>query len=744
MCRIYVMAVVLALISMTFLAGHLSLAQDDSTPFAGSSPVGTSTDNLFVAEGIDAPISASTDVDELTVSDPHLVLERIEIPATADSTTHTAAAPELLLVEDGELSFEDGFGFSSTVDADEQLAINADASYTLFNDSDDSVSVLRLSLTSPEAESTQGTPVSTGQRGATPVPADSAEVLIDRSVDALPSTAATMFISQATLAPGSESGEQGHAGPLGIYVEDGILSVQSPSGAAGQLKPESGVVLPENASLAASNEGDVEAVVLLVGVVESGPSLVTEVTPEPTATLAPTATTPPTQTPLPTATTAPTQTPLPTATVASTATTAPTPTPTMPVAGTILYKADTSGGLEALDAGAGWNLVDGMLVSDGTSGSTVYAPFDPNGLADYAIEAEIQFVRTNGPRGFSLLGRSGDSGSVSLYAFCGYRGFNSITCDERHQGVALSILDANDPDQTSSSELGNGREVYTPGDTLAAQQFTDDGDWHTYRLELDGNQIRGLIDGAIVLTTQDNRLLDPGLAALAVREETQINVRAFRVIALGNGTADSSNTSAASGQTETSNTTAAANNNGQQVTSSGNTDSVVITAFLPSQDEVPSHLVMADDRSRALDEVVSNYSDPEATADLFRSWGWQGNVVRSFAPPGGTLDDPTRVGGIYVSIHELGSPTAAAEALDYSLEVQAEGTALFEVDAPVYGDYCRALYGQVDYQGDGSYYQNEITYLVQSGNFFIRLSVASPEGDPTKTAQQVMESMMSF
>lgn len=729
MHRISVMALVVVMISMSLLAsGGLSLAQDESTPAVqNGTPSEAAGQSLFTAQGVNAPISASTDVDDLSVSDSHLVLERIQIAEGADLLAHTAASPELLLVEEGQLSFEDDFGFSSTVEANEQLAINADASYTLFNDGNDAVSVLRLSLVSPEVESTQGTPVSqgtpvTGARGATPETVDASEVLMDRPVDVLPSGPATMFISQATFAPGSESGEQGHAGPLGIYVEDGILSVQSPSGATGQLKPESGVVLPDNASLVASNQGDGEAVVLLVGVVESGSSLVTEVTPvptatsAPTATLVPTATTQPTQTPLPTATTAPTQTPLPTATVAPTATTVPTPTPTPPAAVTVLYEADTSGGLEAFDAGAGWRLVDGVLVSDGTSEGSVFAPFDPDGLADYAVEAEVQIVQTDGDnRAFGIFGRATDAGSVTLYTYC-----TSPESGCNAQGIDI-IVSGDDIPDSSDGQIG----VF--GDAIAAQEYSDDGDWHTYRLEVDGNQFRGLVDGAIVLTAQDNRLLDPGLTGIFVRADTQINVRAVRVIALGDGTAASTGTSATSGQTETT----------------GGSDSISSTsapnelmAFLPSQDEVPSQLTMTDDRSRSLDQVTSNYSDPGATADLFQSWGWQGNVIRSFAPPGGSLDDPTLVGGIYVSIHEFDSPDSAAEAVDYSFDVQSEGTSLSEIDVPVFGDYSRSLYGRIDEQ-------NEITYLVQTGNFLVRLSVASPGGDPTGTAIQMMEDMMS-
>jgi len=395
----------------------------------------------------------------------------------------------------------------------------------------------------------------------------------------------------------------------------------------------------------------------------------------------------------------------------------------MPVARTILYEADTSGGLEAFDAGAGWNVVNGMLVSDGSSDSSVYAPFDPDGLANYAVEAEIQALPNKRDSfGFGVFGRATDTGSVSLYT-------RQACCAASRQATTIRVSD----------------------DEIAAQDYKIDGEWHTYRLEMDGNQIRGLVDGAIVLVTQDNRALDPGLAGLFVHNNMQINVRAFRVIALGEGSAVNTDSSVVTGQAEEPRASTAGEDTSDDAmdltegggsspstgdaTIVGSETAVDIETLLPSAETIPVDLVRLNQRSRSLEELAKNYPDPAETVSLFTSLGWSGNVVCSYGPPDGTSVDSDRVSGIYVSIHSFGSPESAKVALDHSLDGQIEGSPLSEVRTPFLGEYSRALYGRYDYG-------NEITLLVQRGNEFFRLSVSSLDIDPTDQAAEIMTSML--
>lgn len=157
---------------------------------------------------------------------------------------------------------------------------------------------------------------------------------------------------------------------------------------------------------------------------------------------------------------------------------------------------------------------------------------------------------------------------------------------------------------------------------------------------------------------------------------------------------------------------------------------------LPTEEQVPEGLFMIQDGSRSLEDVTSGFSDPAAATARFTAWGWQRNLIRAFHTPAGAAPDPNAIDGIYVSVHEFGSPPAAAEALDYSLVVHAEAaTTLDEVDAPPLGDDARALYGPLPYG-------NEITLYVQQGTLLIRLSASSPEGDPRAEAIALVRTML--
>jgi hypothetical protein len=162
-----------------------------------------------------------------------------------------------------------------------------------------------------------------------------------------------------------------------------------------------------------------------------------------------------------------------------------------------------------------------------------------------------------------------------------------------------------------------------------------------------------------------------------------------------------------------------------------------VTFLLPTEAQVPDGLVMISDGERTLDDVASGFSDPLATAEQFMDWGWRGNIVRAFHVPSGTTSDQEAIDGIYVSVHEFGSPEFAAEALDYSFEAHIADTTLLEVGLRPLGDYSRALYGRLPYG-------NEVTIYIQQGNYLIRLSAASPNGDPRVEATALVQSMLDL
>jgi hypothetical protein len=177
---------------------------------------------------------------------------------------------------------------------------------------------------------------------------------------------------------------------------------------------------------------------------------------------------------------------------------------------------------------------------------------------------------------------------------------------------------------------------------------------------------------------------------------------------------------------------------GTPSTSASPTPVIGVAAILPSEEQVPNDLAVIDDGERTLEDVTSGFSDPDEAATMFRGWGWERNVIRAFHTPADATTDPNKIDGIYISIHEFGSPEEAAEALDYSVEVHLGDTTLSENNPDKdkeLGESSRVLFGEQPY-GD------EITIYARQGDALIRLSASSPEGDPTEEAVSLMEWMI--
>lgn len=637
------------------LAALVSAAVVPASGLAGQSdatPDSTSPDGLFSSDGVTSGVLAKSETEGISVPEPRLILERLALSGDTEPRERTTAAPELLFVEEGIVSVEDDFGFASTAESGGQLAFNAGASYVLVNDESGDAVVLRLSLSAAgDAEDTEATPSVAGPI-STPVANDAnIDVLLDHEVENLPSGGSTLFIAEAAFAPGAESGEQSHTGPLGIVVQEGELSVLSPSGVVGQLDAGSGVVLPENAPLVASNDGETDATMLFAGVVETGESLVAEVTPEPTPTVAPTQMPVPTPAAEPTATAVPSPTPEP----------IPTPEPTVrPTTdeGTILQLGET------------WEANDATLTVslDGSSSEGVCLIFAYQNDSNERVD----FLASNG----------------AIRVYDDQR--NSWEANDSQLAALVESWIILEPGETTAYGISfgqpNGYEEYSANVFVAIEGIG----------EISSAKWGFTFNNGRVLTIPPDAV-DP------TSDEPS-----------GSQSDDSSAGSAVQG-----------------IGPSGELDQL-----LPTEDEVPSGLVLLNTRSRALDEVAANYPDPAETEELFTSLGWDGNAIRSFGLPDGTTAAPDGINGIYASIHAFDSSDSAVAALDYSMDAQAAGTPLQEIAGPALGDYSRTLYGPMEYG-------NEVTLLVQEGNLFLRVSAASLEGDPTGVAQGLMELMLA-
>ena len=171
-------------------------------------------------------------------------------------------------------------------------------------------------------------------------------------------------------------------------------------------------------------------------------------------------------------TTVPTQTTIPVSRNSS-------PTPTSLPAGTVLYQANWSQGLAGSPGTHGWKVVQGQLESDASGSATFTIPYQPT-VTDYAIEFRLQIVHSVPPYG----------GGYEIVApkLPGKDGY--------HAGV----LDLKAPGSHPFGLHPQSHVFLDPyGDTVQGsgmpQDYEPGSRWHTYRVEVRGNEASLLDDG---------------------------------------------------------------------------------------------------------------------------------------------------------------------------------------------------------------------------------------------------------
>ncbi len=204
----------------------------------------------------------------------------------------------------------------------------------------------------------------------------------------------------------------------------------------------------------------------------------------------------PVETPTPTATATASATPTRTGTPTTTPTPTPTATATPAPAGTVLYETDWSGGLGDWIGTSDWQVVEGTLANDGSRPSlSLIGPRARSPVTDYAVEAQI--LRLGGD-GLGIFVRRGED----------QRGYLA--------GLYLNFA------------MISARE---PFNSFASREFKNREGWHTYRLEVRGNNFRFAIDGQRYFEASDDRHATGTQFGLWVMN-AEIRVRSFKIIAL--------------------------------------------------------------------------------------------------------------------------------------------------------------------------------------------------------------------
>lgn len=201
------------------------------------------------------------------------------------------------------------------------------------------------------------------------------------------------------------------------------------------------------------------------------------------------------------------------------ATQLPVTTPTLLPAGIVLYQADWSHGLSGWPETQGWKVVQGLLESDASSSSTFTIPYQPQ-VSNYAIEIRLQIVQ--------LLSQIGGS-SFAIFATKapgkdGYEaGVNNIL------GTAPHPMAAHPAIQVLLDPFGDA----APGSGMPSAYYPRPG-WHTYRVEVRGNEAGLLVDGVQVgdnAISERTKVLSNGPLGLSCHQII-LSVSSVRILSL--------------------------------------------------------------------------------------------------------------------------------------------------------------------------------------------------------------------
>lgn len=147
--------------------------------------------------------------------------------------------------------------------------------------------------------------------------------------------------------------------------------------------------------------------------------------------------------------------------------------------------------------------------------------------------------------------------------------------------------------------------------------------------------------------------------------------------------------------------------------------------FLPTQDQVPAGLILADEAERSKADVVASLGGSDEASQLLDDWGWSGNAFREYilgedaVPPGGTTY-------MNVSVHRFADAESAANAMIFFSDQVIFGQGLQESEPPAVGETARLLMGAPDGVPLAVLYAQDGPILYRIGG-----STATADSDPS-------------
>ncbi len=173
--------------------------------------------------------------------------------------------------------------------------------------------------------------------------------------------------------------------------------------------------------------------------------------------------------------------------VSATPTVPTSPTPSVPK-GTVLYRANWSHGMDGWQGPKAWTTVGGQLVTKSVATTSIVVPYKLS-VANYAIEARVQFAQmlVNIHNGFIIYANEQpgkDGYQAQMYQFA-------------LRGAGM--------DAPGYIDIATDKLIIS---TFQQHDFQPGSSWHTYRIEVMGDQATLYVDGteSSTSTTQEDAI----------------------------------------------------------------------------------------------------------------------------------------------------------------------------------------------------------------------------------------------
>ena len=149
-----------------------------------------------------------------------------------------------------------------------------------------------------------------------------------------------------------------------------------------------------------------------------------------------------------------------------------------------------------------------------------------------------------------------------------------------------------------------------------------------------------------------------------------------------------------------------------------------LMALLPSPEQLPAGMVLAEAGSLPASEIAATFPDPDDAADVLREWGWAVNAYRVYVA--GTGAGPDRLTRLEISLHQFSTNSmvgCATCGASYALSYFAHGRAVMLDQGEILDPGMRPCEAELS-----AAYGEEVTRYLRYGNLLIRVTGAAPKG----------------